>query len=161
MRINGLRDEEGYMLVLRACSRMLFLVGIASVIVSSLMPAKSLPSLGVSDKLEHFGVYALLALIAGFAFPTRRAAVLLIIILSSLCIALELGQWFVPGRSPETVDAIASGLGACTMLGLYLWLRSRSASLRRSERIELTSPTTPVALAHPSRHTAENCISSE
>jgi VanZ family protein len=146
---------------LRACSRIAFAIGIASVIVFSLLPADSLPSLGVSDKFEHFGVYALLALIAGFAFPTQRAADLLIIILSTLGIALELGQWFVPGRSPETVDAIASGLGACTILALYLWLRSRSASLRRNKRIELISPTTPIALAHRSNHTAENCISSE
>jgi len=160
-RINSLRDEKGYMPVLRAGSRIGFSIGIASVIVFSLLPAKSLPSLGVSDKFEHFGAYALIALIAGFAFPTRRAAVLLMISLSSLGIALELGQWFVPGRTPETVDAIASGLGACTMLGPYLWLRSRSASLRRNERADLTSPTTPVTFAHPCKYTAENCICSE
>ena len=107
---------------LRACLKIAFAAGVALVVILSLLPAKSLPSLGVSDKLEHFGAYAFLGLIGGFAFPTQRSMALLMAFLSALAVLLELGQWFVPGRLPEARDAIASGFGACTTLCLHLLL---------------------------------------
>ena len=109
-----------------------FAIGIALVVILNLLPAQSLPSVDVSDKLEHFFAYALLGLIAGFAFPTPRAMLLLIGTLSALGIALELCQSFVPGRSMELGDAIASGLGACTVLGMHILLRMRLVRTRKN-----------------------------
>jgi VanZ family protein len=107
---------------LRACLKLAFTAGVALVVILSLLPAKSLPPLGVSDKLEHFAAYAILGLIGGFAFPTQRTMALLMAFLVALAVLLELGQWFVPGRSPEARDAIASGFGACTTLCAHLLL---------------------------------------
>jgi len=118
---------------------MAFATGVASVAILSLLPARSLPSFGISDKLEHFVAYALLALVGGFAFPSQQATTLLFAFLSALAISLEVGQWFVPGRSPETVDAIAGGLGACMALCSHLLLRSRLAIMRRNESFELVA----------------------
>jgi VanZ family protein len=103
---------------------MAFAISVATIVILSLLPARSLPSIGVSDKLGHFVAYALLGLIAGFAYPTQRARILLMAFLSTLGIGLELCQWVVPGRSPEIFDAIASGFGTFTTLGLHLLLRS-------------------------------------
>ena len=128
-----------YILGLRSCLKIAFAIGVFTVVILNLLPARSLPSIGVSDKLEHFAAYALLGLIAGCAFPTQRATILLMAFLSTLGIALELGQWFVPGRSAETFDAIASGLGACTTLGMHLLLRSRLAGTKAIESIELVA----------------------
>jgi VanZ family protein len=107
--------------------KMAFAIGVISVIVLSLLPPRSLPSFGVSDKIEHFIAYVLLGLIAGFAFVTQRAAIWLMATLSALGITLELCQSFIPGRSPETLDAIASVLGTCVVLSAHVLLRSGSA----------------------------------
>lgn len=124
------------MLGLRSFLKIVFAISVVTVVILSLLPLRSLPSTGVSDKLEHFVAYALLGLIAGCAFPTQRATILLIAFLSTLGIALELAQWFVPGRSPETFDAIASGVGVGTTLVPQLLLHSRLASQRASASIE-------------------------
>jgi VanZ family protein len=115
----------------RTCFRIAFAIGFVVVVTLNLLPGQSLPTVEVSDKLEHFVAYALLGLIAGFAFPTPRAMALLIAVLSGLGVALELCQWFVPGRSMEVGDAIASGLGACVMLGLHILLRLRLTRTRK------------------------------
>jgi len=128
-----------YMLRSRSYLKIAFAIGIATVVILSLLPAKSLPSTGVSDKFEHFLAYALLGVIAGCAFPTQRATILLMAVMSTLGIALELGQWFVPGRSPATFDALASGVGACTTLGLCLQLRLRSAGTKANESVEFVA----------------------
>jgi VanZ family protein len=119
---------------------MAFAIGVISVVILSLLPSKSLPSLGVSDKLEHFVAYAILGVIAGLAYPTLRAATLLMAFLSALGITLELCQWFVPGRSPETFDAIASGLGAILALCAHLLFHSRSADRTPNESIKSATP---------------------
>ena len=46
----------------------LWALGIAAVVVASLLPAPDLPDLRVSDKSEHFSAYALLAAIASGDF---------------------------------------------------------------------------------------------
>ncbi|MFN0191996.1 MAG: VanZ family protein [Aestuariivirga sp.] len=114
---------------------MAFAIGVILVVVLSLLPPRSLPSFGVSDKIEHFIAYAILGLIAGFAFATQRAAVWLMAFLSALGITLELCQWFVPGRSPETLDAIASVLGTCVVLCTHVLLRPGSAEKIRIQNI--------------------------
>lgn len=122
---------EGY----RRYLKMAFAIGVISVVVLSLLPPRSLPSFGISDKIEHFTTYAILGLIAGFAFPTQRAAIWLVVSLSALGITLEFCQWFVPGRSPESLDAIASVLGTCVVLCTRVLFRLGSAEKMRNQDI--------------------------
>jgi VanZ family protein len=93
-----------------------FAAVLVAVVVLSLLPGTDMPSIGVSDKTEHFAAYALLGFMGGVAFPTRRAATLLIVLLPALGIALELAQFFAPGRSPDVLDAVAGGTAACLAL---------------------------------------------
>src|SRR5262249_23684417 len=101
-----------------------FAAGTIAVIVLSLLPGKDMPSLGLSDKLEHLLAYALLGLTGGLAFPTLRAAAALLMLLPLLGIALGIGQLLVPGRSAEIADALADCAGMAIALVPILITRS-------------------------------------
>jgi VanZ family protein len=96
--------------------RLTFTAAAIAVVVLSLLPRDSLPSVGMSDKYEHLVAYALLAANGWLAFPTRRAALWLMLLLPLMGITLELAQTFVPGRSGDVADALVSALGAYLLL---------------------------------------------
>jgi VanZ family protein len=102
--------------------RLAFAAAAIAVVVLSLLPRDSLPSVGVSDKYEHLAAYAVLAANAWLAFPSRRAALWLMLLLPFMSIVLEFAQTFVPGRSGEVADALVSALGAYLLLvPMLLW----------------------------------------
>jgi VanZ family protein len=100
----------------RIVLRLAFAAAVIAIIVLSLLPRVSLPSVGISDKYQHLIAYAVLAATAWLAFPSRRAALWLMLLLPLMSIALEFAQTFVPGRSGEIADALVSGLGAYLLL---------------------------------------------
>jgi VanZ family protein len=112
---------------LRTFFGFVFAAGVAAVVVLSLIPGKQVPSLGISDKIEHFAAYALLGLIGALAFPTRRSAALLIVLLPAMGLALEVAQTFVADRSTDLADAVANGIGAWLPLVPIVFLRLRPA----------------------------------
>jgi VanZ family protein len=109
--------------------RLAFAAATLAVAVLSLLPTQSLPPVGLSDKSQHLIAYAVLAALGCAAFPTRRAAIWLMLSLPFMGTALELAQTFVPGRYGEFVDALVGGLGAYLVLvpaylrhsGLWTW----------------------------------------
>ena len=109
--------------------RLAFAVAAIAVIVGSLLPAGSLPPVGVSDAHQHLAAYAALAVLAWNAFPTRRSALWLMLLLPLLGIALELAQMAVPGRTAEVSDAVAGGLGAYLVLIPMLLRCQRKAAV--------------------------------
>ena len=111
-------------------SRRIFAAGIVAVVTLSLLPGKDMPSLGVSDKTEHVVAYALLGLAGGLAFPTRRAAIMLLVLLPLLGVALEIAQLLVPERSSEVADAIADWIGTSLTLLPILFVRLSSNRTR-------------------------------
>jgi VanZ family protein len=115
---------------LRAVLKGIFAAGAVAVIVLSLLPGKELPSLGVSDKIEHAAAYALLGLAGGLAFPSRRATIALLLLLPLLGIALEIAQLVVPQRSSDVADALADWIGAVLTLLPILFIRISSARTR-------------------------------
>ena len=103
--------------------RLAFIAAVVAVVVLSLLPGRDLPQIGLSDKLEHVIAYAGLALAGGLAFPGRRAALLLAILLPGLGIVLEFCQLLVPGRSAEVADAVADTIGVAVAIAAFLVLR--------------------------------------
>ena len=108
--------------LLRTCWRLACVV----VITGSLLPAASAPirmlsKLGINDKIEHFGAYAVLALLPTVHERWRRLSLLLLLMLL-LGVALEFGQLYSPGRSFEIGDMVAdaTGLLAGFLCGLPL-----------------------------------------
>jgi VanZ family protein len=108
----------------------LFTAGAIAVIVLSLLPGQEMPSVGVSDKIEHVVAYALLGLVGGLAFPTRRTTILLLALLPTLGIALEIAQLAAPDRSAEVADALADWIGTAITLLPFLFVRLTSARTR-------------------------------
>jgi VanZ family protein len=96
-------------------TKLAFIIGVIAIVMLSLLPVKQAPAV-FPDKREHLAAYALLGLVAGLAFPTQRAAILLIVGLSLLAATLEIGQSFAPDRSPDVADAMFSALGAFVAL---------------------------------------------
>ena len=108
--------------------RLVWLVGLAAVIVGSLLPAQS-PVIGlidrahVNDKVEHFTAYAVLAALPALGrFRCRRLGTTLVF-LFLLGAALEIGQLFSPGRSCDWHDLLANGCGILAGLSLVRILR--------------------------------------
>ena len=110
-------------------SRAWYLFGLIltlAVIVSSLVPARDLPHLRVSDKLEHLIAYCSLALWFGGLLP-RRSYLPLGLVLLTLGGGIEIVQGLMGfGREADWRDffadalGIAFGLSLC-MAGLRHW----------------------------------------
>lgn len=95
----------------------------ALIFVVSSMSAPPAPR-QVSDKLEHFLAYGLLALLVlratagGRWSGVSRSAIAAAWIVAVLYGASdEFHQSFVPGRSPDAADLVADALGAAAALG--------------------------------------------
>lgn len=91
-----------------------------SIFILTSLPSESLPSVEISDKLNHFlaffvlGFFLNLTLKYQTKFPNLKKNILLItiIIASGYGLLDELHQLFVPGRSAELLDWVADFIGA-------------------------------------------------
>jgi VanZ family protein len=118
-------DQEHCVDRLKIVSRYIFGVGIIAIATLSLLPGNDVPSVGVSDKIQHLVAYALLGLAGGWAFPTRRGVIVLLVLLPLLGVALEIAQLRVPERSADVADALADWIGAGLTLLPTLVVRLR------------------------------------
>lgn len=107
----------------------LWLVGIAVIIVGSLLPSDSDPmleldflmaNLSISDKIVHGLGYASLALIPPLIASSWRRMLAAVCGLSALGLLLEFAQKLVPGRTCDMADFLANNVGLAlgTTLGL-------------------------------------------
>lgn len=111
-------------------ARFACVVGLLVVVVGSLTPAAEMPSLEASDKVQHFGAYAVLALCGVLGWPRGRPLALVVggLIAAGLCI--ELLQMLVPGRSAEFADGVADIAGVAVGAATALLLRRMLAPER-------------------------------
>lgn len=108
--------------------RAIWRIWLVIVVLGSLLPGNSTPlqelnRLAINDKVEHFGAYALLAAILPMVWRERRRAHLATLsALVLMGILMELAQFFVPGRTPDIMDALADALGvaAGALAGYFL-----------------------------------------
>jgi len=99
----------------------LWALGIAAVVVASLLPAPDLPNLHVSDKAEHFTAYALLAAGAVQLYARRLSWFAVCIALALLGIGLEFAQGALTStRQMDAADALANSLGVLAGLATSL-----------------------------------------
>ena len=95
----------------------LWALGVAAVVVASLLPAPDLPDLHVSDKAEHFTAYALLAAGAVQLFARRLSWGFVCVLLVLMGIGLEFLQAKMGlGRMLDRNDALANTIGV--LIGL-------------------------------------------
>jgi VanZ family protein len=97
--------------------RFAWFLSVLAVIAGSLLPGNSamlhlIGKTGISDKVQHFTAYAVLAgLPALHQFGCRRVRLMLAAVVA-LGLALEVAQLQVPGRSCDWHDAVADAGGA-------------------------------------------------
>jgi VanZ family protein len=76
----------------------------------SLSPSDEIPTVNVSDKVEHAVAFLLLTLAYGLMFPRRRVAVILGVAL--LGVSIEVLQAVMPfNRQAEFADLVADAVG--------------------------------------------------
>ena len=115
----------------------MWVVAILTVAIGELLPGGSAPltwidALGVSDKLEHFSAYFVLAVIPALGFEPRKGlmAALSMILLGVL---LDVAQLFIPGRDFEYGDIAANTVGVFVGLGVARAVLKRVAARRRRD----------------------------
>ena len=108
-----------------------------AVVITSLLPARELPRVHISDKIEHLLAYLLLAIWFAGLVPVRRYLWLALALLA-LGGAIEIAQGLMGlGREADWRDLIAdacgTGLGLLlALVGLRHWVRWLEQWPRRS-----------------------------
>lgn len=97
------------------------------------LPVERLPSIGFTDKINHFVAYFILAVLLNLTLIYQRKSQLLFekAPIATIVICLfygaldEVHQLFVPGRSAETLDWVADALGTTAAVLLIYFLLNR------------------------------------
>lgn len=92
------------------------------------LPGSSVKSVGISDKLLHFGAFAGLSFLLAWSLPRKVAGrfsglALTALVALSYAVVDEWTQGFVSRRSPSIGDFLADSLGIVSGLIIYLMLR--------------------------------------
>jgi len=97
------------------------------------LPVERLPSVGFTDKVNHFIAYFILAVLVNltliyqrkFRLLFEKASIATIIICLFYGALDEVHQMFVPGRFAETLDWVADASGTATAVLLIYFLINR------------------------------------
>jgi VanZ family protein len=109
----------------RRLGRVAFWVALVGVVALALLPGNDTPAFPWSDKVNHFGAFAVLTGLARFAYPGRRGWTILAAMLG-VGVGIELLQALpVIGRDAEIGDVVADLSGAFTVLVLHRLMRGR------------------------------------
>ena len=114
--------------------RILWLLAIWIVVIGSLLPETSsaiqaLNRLKISDKIEHFAAYAVLAFLPAI-HERPKFTVAAVIGAIALGVILEFGQLYSGWRNFEIGDMLADAAGAC--FGVAAGIPMRSTEIIRS-----------------------------
>ena len=90
-------------------------IGVLSLVAPSLRPVTFLP-----HSFEHAAIFALAGLAVGLGYPNRAAQQM--IALTLFAAAVELAQFYAPGRHPRIGDFVVDALGACAGIVVALML---------------------------------------
>ena len=90
-------------------------IGVLSIVTPSLRPVTVLP-----HSFEHAAIFALAGVAVGLGYPNRTVQQM--IMLTIFAAAIELAQYFAPGRHPRLTDFVIDALGACAGVVLALAL---------------------------------------
>jgi VanZ family protein len=80
-------------------------IGVLSLVAPALRPVTLLP-----HDFEHVAIFSLAGLAVGLGYPNR--AMQHVVTLTLFAAAIELAQFYVPGRHPRVSDFVVDALGA-------------------------------------------------
>ena len=90
-------------------------IGVLSLVAPSLRPVTFLP-----HNFEHVAIFSLAGLATGLGYPNRATQHM--IGLTLFAAAVELAQFYAPGRHPRVSDFVVDAIGACVGVALALML---------------------------------------
>jgi VanZ family protein len=101
--------------------------------IATSLPVERLPSIGFTDKINHFIAYFILAILVNLTLIYQRKSRLLFnkAPIATIVICLfygaldEVHQMFVPGRFAETLDWVADVIGTVAAVLLIYFLINR------------------------------------
>lgn len=107
-------------------------LGTLAIIIVSLVPIQFRPHVLAVSQVEHFACYFATAVPFAWVWRKPWEAAGVIGILSLLAAALEVAQFWVPGRTPRIADWLAGSLGASASFIFVLGAVWLNRALRRS-----------------------------
>jgi VanZ family protein len=106
-------------------------LGTLGIAVLSLVPIQLRPHVLAVSQFEHVGAYFATAAAFAIALRKPREVIGVIVFLSLLAAALEVAQFWVPGRTSRISDWIAGTVGASAGVILVLGLSWAAIAARR------------------------------
>ena len=94
-------------------------IAVLSLVAPSMRPVTFLP-----HNFEHVAIFALAGLAIGLGYPNR--ATQHAIAFTLFAAAIELAQFYTPGRHPRVSDFVVDALGACAGVVFALMLTRAS-----------------------------------
>lgn len=92
--------------------RLAFFACIGLLVLLSWLPGDAMVRTGVGGRIEHAVAYCGTAIVMALAYRERPRLAVQTLLLVILAAILEIGQLYVPGRSPAFLDFAASSTGA-------------------------------------------------
>ena len=86
-------------------------LGVLAIIVLSLVAPSLRPVTFLPHDLEHAAVFLITGLALGLGYPGRIVQHMMILVIFAA--AIELAQFYAPGRHPRLIDFVVDALGAC------------------------------------------------
>jgi len=84
---------------------------VAAIVLLSLVAPSLRPVTFLPHDLEHAAVFALAGFALGLGYPGRTAQHMTMMVIFAG--AIELAQFYAPGRHPRLIDFAVDALGAC------------------------------------------------
>ena len=94
----------------RLCQAVGWLCVLAIVVLSLVAPSWR-PVTFLPHNLEHAAIFAVTGLALGLGYPGRTARHMAMLVIFAA--AIELAQFYAPGRHPRLIDFAVDALGAC------------------------------------------------
>ena len=112
-------------MVLRCLFRILAWLCLATIGVFSVVEPSMRPETFLPHNFEHVAIFALAGLAIGLGYPNRAAQQM--VTLTLFAAAVELAQFYAPGRHPRFSDFVVDALAACAGVVMTLMLTRKAA----------------------------------
>jgi VanZ family protein len=99
---------------------------VAAIVVLSLVAPSLRPVTFLPHHLEHAAAFAIAGCALGLGYPGRTAQHMAMMIVFAG--AIELAQFYAPGRHPRLIDFVIDALGGCAGIGAAAMLARLRAS---------------------------------
>lgn len=87
-------------------------LGVVAIVVLSLVAPSLRPVTFLPHDLEHAAVFIITGLALGLGYPGRIVQHMMMLVIFAA--AIELAQFYAPGRHPRLIDFVVDAASACT-----------------------------------------------